>query len=141
MGKVLRYLLDTSVVSQRIKPQPDENVVHWLSQLRQEDAFLSVITLQELRTGIELLPSGRKRRYLDSWLTTDIHRGYSGRILAVTEEIADTCGRIIARARKAGTTPDTNDVLLAATALVHEMSLATLNRKHFEPLGVELVKF
>lgn len=115
--------------------------MHWLSQLPEEDAFLSVVTLQELRTGIDLLPAGRKRRDLDSWLVSDIRRGYAGRILPVSEEIADVCGRLIARGKKEGAIPEANDALLAATAMVHGLQLATLNLKHFERLGVELVEF
>jgi predicted nucleic acid-binding protein len=137
----LSSLLDTNVVSQRIKTHPDHKVVNWLSQLPEEDAFLSVVTLQELRTGIELLPAGRKRRDLDSWLVADIRRGYAGRILPITEEIADVSGRLIAKGKKEGAIPEANDALLAATAIVHGLQLATLNRKHFERLGVELVEF
>jgi predicted nucleic acid-binding protein len=137
----LNNLLDTSVISHRIKPHPDEKVMRWLSQAPGEQAFLSVITIQELRTGVELLSAGRKRRDLETWLIRDIRRGYAGRILPVTEEIADTCGRLVAQVGIAGTTPETNDVLLAATALVHNLRVATLNRRHFERLGVELVEF
>lgn len=115
--------------------------MHWLSNAAEADAFLSVITIQELRTGIELLPAGRKRRDLELWLVADIHRGYAGRILPVTEEIADVCGRLIARGKKEAAIPEANDALLAATAIVHGLQLATLNRRHFERLGVELVKF
>ena len=141
VGWTLASLLDTSVVSQRVKTSPDERVADWLSQIPKEEAFLSVVTLQELRTGIELLPAGRKRRDLESWLVSDIHRGYAGRILPITEEVADVCGRLIAQGKKAGATPESNDALLAATAMVHGLTLATLNRKHFERLGVELVEF
>ncbi len=134
-------LLDTSVVSQRIKKSPDERVVRWLSAILRDEAFLSVVTLQELRTGINLLSAGFKRRDLESWLVSDIRRGYEGRILPITEEIADVSGRLIARGKKADATPEMNDALIAATAQVHGMRVATLNRRHFERLGVELVKF
>jgi toxin FitB len=137
----LDSLLDTSVVLQRIKKSPDERVVRWLSATHRDEAFLSVITLQELRTGIDLLPTGFKRRDLESWLVSDIHRGYDGRILPISEEIADVCGRLIARGKKAGAAPEMNDALIAATAQVHRLRVATLNRKHFERLGVELVEF
>jgi predicted nucleic acid-binding protein len=137
----LDSLLDTSVVSQRIKKSPDERVVRWLSAILRDEAFLSVVTLQELRTGIDLLPAGFKRRDLESWLVSDIHRGYEGRILPITEEITDVCGRLIARGKKAGATPEMNDALIAATAQVHHLQIATLNRKHFERLGVGLVEF
>lgn len=134
-------LLDTNVVSQRIKLRPHEGVMAWLRQANREETFLSVVTICEIRTGIELLLDKQKRRDLDSWLLKDIQRGYTGRILPVTEEIADLCGRLVARARKANTTPNINDALIAATAVVHRLTVATLNPKHFVPLGVELVEF
>lgn len=137
----MNSLLDTNIVSQRIKPIPNDKVMQWLIQLEEASAFLSVVTLQELRTGVQLLPSGRKRRDLEQWLMVDIRRGYAGRILPITEEIADMCGRIIAKGRITGSLPEANDALLAATALVHGLRVATLNRKHFEKLGVELVEF
>lgn len=134
-------LLDTVVISQRIKPNPDERVMRWLSQLHEEEAFLSVVTLQELRTGVELLPAGRKRRDIESWLTSGVRQRYAGRILPITEEIANECGRLIARGKLQGALPETNDALLAATALVHGLQIATLNRKHFERLGVKVADF
>jgi predicted nucleic acid-binding protein len=113
----------------------------WLLQLPGQDAFLSVVTIQEIRTGIELLPAGQKRRNLESWLERDIRRGYAGRILPITEEIADRCGRLVAQMRRDAKTPATNDMLIAATAQVHSLQLATLNRDHFEGVDLELVKF
>jgi predicted nucleic acid-binding protein len=137
----LSSLLDTNIVSQRIKPNPDEKVVGWLSRLPDSDSFLSVVSILELRTGIDLLPAGRKRRDLESWLVDSVRRGYRGRILPVSEEVADMCGRLIAKAKSEGSTPDVNDALIAATARVHGLTVATLNRTHFERLGVELVEF
>ncbi len=134
-------LLDTNIVSQRIKQTPEEGVVRWLSHIPQQDTFLSVITIQELRTGIELLPAGRKRRNLESWLNLEVRPHYAGRILPITEDIADIAGKLIAKGKKAGSVPDMADALIAATALVHGMSVATINQKHFERLGVELVRF
>ncbi len=72
---------------------------------------------------------------------SDVHNEYSGRILPVTEEIADLSGRLIVRELKAGFMPQGTDTLIAATALVHGMRLATMNVPHFERFGVELVNF
>ena len=77
---------------------------------------------------------------LEAWLEEDVRISYAGRILPITEEIASLGGRLIAERRKASETPGSNDCLLAATARVHGLSVATLNRKHFERLGVELVE-
>jgi predicted nucleic acid-binding protein len=129
------------VLSQRIKSRPDGRVAAWLNNAIAGDVFLSVVTILEIRTGIELMAVGTKRTKLEAWLEGDVRRCYSGRILPVTEEIASVGGRLIAERRKASETPGSNDCLLAATALVHGLNVATLNRKHFEKLGVELVEF
>jgi predicted nucleic acid-binding protein len=136
----LTSLLDTNVISQRIKPAPHEGVMKWLSQLPAQDAFLSVVTIQEIRTGIELLAAGQKRRNLELWLGRDIRRGYAGRILPITEEIADRCGRLVAQIRRDAKTPAMNDMLIAATAQVHGLQLATLDWDHFEGLDLQFVK-
>lgn len=126
---------------QRIKPDPHPRAFLWLQKLPLEQAFLSVVTIQESRTGFELLDPGKKRRNLEAWFEAEVRGVYAGRILPVTEEIADLCGRFVAAMRKAGTTPDLNDMLIAATAVVHGLKLATLNVEDFKKLPVELVKF
>ena len=141
MGEVLNFLLDTNIVSQRIKPDPHPKVLEWLRKLPIEQAFLSVVTIQESRTGFELLPQGKKRRNLEAWFESDVLGGYTGRVLPITEKVADMCGRLVATKRREGKTPEINDMLIAATARVHGLSIATLNHPHFEKLGVELVKF
>ena len=99
-------LLDTNIVSQGIEPYPDEKVTPWLSGYPEAEAFVSVVSILELRLGIELLPTGRKQTNLESWLVTDIRRGYAGQILPVTEEIADRCGTLMAHGQKQGALPE-----------------------------------
>ena len=137
----MNFLLDTDIVAQRIKPTPHPRALDWLRKLPIEQAFLSVVTIQESRTGFELLDSGKKRRNLEAWFESDVLKGYAGRILPITAEIADMCGRLVAIKRRDGKTPEINDMLIAATARVHGLAIATLNHSHFEKLGVELVKF
>ena len=106
-----------------------------------ESIFLSVITLVELRRGVQLLPQGKRREQFDEWLLNDVADAYEGRILPVTAAIADLAGRIGATAKQAGYSVELSDVLIAATALEHGLAVVTLNRKHFERLGVDLVEF
>ncbi len=134
-------LLDTDVVSQWSKPVPDAQVASWLATVVLEETYLSVVTIQELRTGIERLPAGRKRSGLEMWLGDFVLVKYEARILPVTLEIADICGRILGSPNLAGFHPENTDAYIAATARVHGLEVATLNRKHFEKLGVELVEF
>ncbi len=137
----MNSLLDTNVISQRIKSKPDASVVRWLSQARSSDLYLCAISLGEIRFGIEEMPRGRKRENFEYWLTRDLREGFAGRILAVDERIAEEAGRLTSMGKKAGAKPELADALIAATARVHGLKVATLNRKHFERLGVELVEF
>src|SRR5579859_7979695 len=99
------------------------------------------MTIAELRRGIEKLPEGRKRRELEVWLRADVAVEYSDRIIPVDAAVADLAGRLSVDAEKAGLNLDLTDFLIAASARVHALSVATMNRKHFERLGVELVEF
>lgn len=137
----MKSLLDTNVVSQTIKLQPHAAVEQWWQQQEESSLMLSAITFQELRFGISLLPAGRKRERLQEWLEVRLQREFAGRVISVTPEIADVSGRLLGAAKKASYTADPADTLIAATALVHGLRIATLNRKHFEKLGVDLIRF
>jgi predicted nucleic acid-binding protein len=140
-GEVLKILLDTDFVSQLIKDVPHPGVHAWLRGAIDEDLYLSAISVEEIREGIEMMDSGRRKRRLDRWLVDEVLTEYRERILPIGIEIADLCGRILAAEEKGGFYPDVSDAYIAATARVHGMSLATLNRKHFVRWGVELVEF
>jgi len=137
----LSYLLDTNIISQLTKPTPNSSVIDWLGAVEESETFLSVITLEEIRERIELLPQGRRKRNLDTWLARDLPERFAGRIIPIDDAIADRCGRMVASCRSEGSNPDALDALIAATALVHGMTVVTLNRKHFEPFPVSLITF
>jgi predicted nucleic acid-binding protein len=137
----LTYLLDTNVVSQTSKLDPDVAVMQWWQQQDELSLMLSAIVFQELRFGIEMLQADRKRERLEEWLEVRLRGEFAGRILPVTAEIAELSGRLIAETKKAAHMAETADVLIAATARVHGLQVVTLDRTHFERLGVELVEF
>lgn len=111
-------------------------------QLQDEYSLrLSAMAFQELRFGIEILPAGKKRDRMEEWLDVRLRREFAGRILPVTAEIAALSGRLLTDTKRTGHMAEAGDTLIAATAMVHGMAVATLNRKHFERLGVELVDF
>ena len=134
----MSYLLDTNVVSEWVKPEPASGVVAWLSEVDEDDVFLSVISIAELRRGIELLAAGRRRQRLERWLSEDLADRFHGRILSIDFLVADAWGRITARATRAGRTVGSMDALVAATAEVHGLALATRNTKDFDHFGVSL---
>ena len=141
MGQVLKYLLDTDLLSQVTKITSDQVVEQWLATMNLEDSFISVITLQEIQTGIDLLPAGRRREALIRWFTRDVVVGFAERTLPVSPAIALECGVLVAAAKLGGHTADSGDALIAATAKVHGLQMVTLNRKHFVRLGVMPIDF
>ena len=136
----MRFLIDTNVISQPAKPVPNAAAMDWLSSMEEERLSISVITLAEFRQAIELLPSGRRKHALEVWLANGLAARFRGRILPVDEAVADAAGRLSAHAKRIGLNAEAADMFIAATAQVHGMALATLNRKHFKGLGVELVE-
>jgi predicted nucleic acid-binding protein len=137
----LRYLLDTDVVSQATKERPHAGVIRWIEEQDEDELFLSVATLLEIRVGIELRSVGKKREELERWLVYDLPERFDDRIIPVERHAADLAGRLIVRSRTEGWEMKPMDALIAATAMVNDMGLATLNWKHFEQLSLELVKF
>jgi hypothetical protein len=135
----VNFLLDTNVVSEWTKPRPDAGVITWLAEADEDRIFISVITVAELRHGIERLPAGARRDRLDTWLTEQVPQRFEERLLAVDAEIANLWGRVMAQGQAAGRPPGTMDAFIAATVLRHDMTLVTRNVSDFESLGVRLV--
>lgn len=134
------YLIDTDVISQTTKPTPNEAAYRWLGRTEPESTYLSVITLQELQNGIDLMPPGQRRSRLEAWLDALVSQYFPGRILPVDERIARESGRLLASTKRAGHTSQVGDSLIAATARIHNLPVATLNRRHFIAFGVRVVE-
>jgi predicted nucleic acid-binding protein len=135
----VRYLLDTNVISEWIKPQPDAGVVAWLAAADEDALHVSVLVFAEIRLGIELLPPGQKRSRLGAWLDDDLAARFEGRIIGVDRRVAEAWGALVARGRSRGTPPPVLDAFLAATALVHEMTLVTRNEREVAALDVAVL--
>lgn len=131
----MSYLLDTNVVSEGTKPRADTNVVAWLDEVDEDETFLSVISLAELRRGIELLDPGHRRLALERWISVDLVERFHGRVLSVDEAVADSWGQLMARAKRAGRGLNSLDAFIAATAQVHELALVTRNVRDLGGLG------
>lgn len=133
------YLLDTNVVSELRKARAgkaDRHVTDWAAPLALAQLFVSVVTIHELEIGVLLAErrDPRQGRLLRAWLNERVVAGFEGRILPVDVAIARRSARIHV--------PDPRpfrDGLIAATALVHGLTVATRNVKDFEPTGVRLV--
>jgi toxin FitB len=134
----VRYLLDTAVLSELVKPVPFEGVPRFLDQIDPDDVWLSVITIGEVVSGIEYMPEGKRKHQFETWLE-DINQHYEGRILPVTVEISRIWGETHGRLRRRGMQLAPADGLIAATAIHHGMRIVTRNVKDFEPTGALIV--
>ena len=130
------WLLDTNVVSEWTKPRPAVSVVRWLADVDEDRVFISVVTLAELRDGVERLASGRRKTVLDDWLRRELVDRFSERVLAVDAAVADRWGVMLSRARAAGRPVGSMDACIAALAAHHRLTVATRNVEDFAALGV-----
>ena len=132
----MSYLIDTNVLSELRRKQPDPQVVAWLQARPPQSLFLSVLTLGEIRKGIEKVADlGRQQALLD-WLEVELPNYFLGRLLNIDAHTADRWGRLMA---SAGRPLPAIDGLLAATALQHDLTLVTRNIKDFAGLQVKLI--
>jgi len=126
------FLLDTNVVSELVRPRPNPGLIEWLAGRDEDQIFLSVVTLAELRCGIARLPVGRRRRSLEEWLHGELLQRFEGRILPVDDDVALAWGDVTAECAAQGRPIEAMDGLLAATARVHALELVTRNARDFE---------
>lgn len=134
----MSFLLDSNVISEGAKPRPDPAVMDWLASVDEEQLFLSIISLAELRHGVERLGAGRRKSALDLWLSEELPARFDRRLLVVDLTTADRWGRIVARADAAGRPIGAMDAFLAAVAEQHQLTLVTRNTSDFEEVGVRL---
>jgi len=133
------YLLDTNVISELMKPRPARSVADWIGSTPEVLVYLSVITVGEIRKGIDLLDEDEpKRASLQSWLDHDLRVRFAGRLLPFDEWVAERWGQLEALARRHRTTIPTIDAQLAATALHHGLTFVTRNVADVRLTGVSL---
>ncbi|RZI64509.1 MAG: type II toxin-antitoxin system VapC family toxin [Variovorax sp.] len=131
----MSYLIDANVLSELRRKVPDANVVAWFAKRPPVTLYLSVLTLGEIRKGIEGATDTARRQALTDWLETDLPLFFTGRVLDVDAAVADRWGRLVAGA---GRPLPAIDSLLAATALAHDLVLVTRNTKDFAGLPVRV---
>jgi toxin FitB len=133
------FLLDTNIVSEWTKPRPNPGIVAFLEAQDEDELFLSVITLAELRRGVDRLAAGRRRSLLDNWLRSDLPARFAGRLLGIDAATADAWGRLVARRERAGRPMAAMDGWIAAVAEVHGLVLVTRNAADFAGTAMRIV--
>lgn len=132
----MSYLIDTNVISELCRKTPNGGVVDWFSKRPSKTLYVSVLTLGELRKGIEKLNEQERKAALLDWLEIDLPNFFSGRVLGIDIFIADRWGKMTANA---GRPVPAIDSLLAATAAHHGLCLVTRNSKDFECFGLDII--
>ena len=131
----MRYLVDANVLSEPTKSSPSARVVEWLRR-NERDIVVDPVILGEVRFGILLLPKGKRRAKLEQWFDAGVQRLHC---LPWEAETGLRWAELLARLRASGRAMPIKDSLIAATALVHGLIVATRNRTDFEKAGVKIV--
>src|SRR5690242_17635854 len=119
------YLLDTNCISELVRPKPEPRVTEWIEAADENLLYLSVLTLSEIRKGVSGLAPGRRRTRLETWLEVDLQARFSGRIVPIDSAIAGRWGLLAAEAKRKGRTLSVIDGLLAATALLRNLTVVS----------------
>lgn len=136
---MVKYLLDTNVVSEATKAHANPAISQWLAEVPAADTFISVITVAELRAGAELMPEGGRRRHFEQWIEHQILRRFRSNIVDVDIGVGEQFGLYPAEDRKRGRSTSPLDLLIAATASARHFTVATRNTKDFEHLDVPII--
>jgi toxin FitB len=130
-------LLDTNILSEIRRLRPEPKVLALIAGTPLDELYISVVTLAELRFGIELLSQGStKRADLTQWLTHTVRRMFNDRVLPVTEDTMFRWRVLMEEGRKTGYTFSQPDLIIAATALQHGLTVVTRDRSDFDKTGV-----
>ncbi|MGD1955668.1 MAG: type II toxin-antitoxin system VapC family toxin [Sphingomonadales bacterium] len=132
-------VLDTNVVSEMMRTQPDSNVYGWLESSNSNEIALSVVSIAEIKKGLNLLPDGKRKVTLDTQFEAVLETGFLGRILSFGRAEAATFGALAADRKKAGVNTGDFDLMIAATAKEHRAIVATRNTKDFKGCGVAII--
>ncbi len=134
----MKYLLDTCVLSELVKPAPNSAVLAWVDSRAENDLFIAAMTLGELRRGVAKLPTSRRKSELSVWLE-NLQAGFGQRVLPFTGDTAGYWGEMCARVETVGKTMAAFDSIIAATAAEHGLALVTRNTQDFAAASVMLI--
>ena len=135
----MNCILDTNIISELIKQDPDHHIVSFIDSLPEENIFLSVVTIGEIQFGIQKLPQSKKRGRILSWLETDLLARFENRIVEIDIETMLMWGEMNASLQALGTPMPIMDSLIAATCKTKQYTLITRNTKDFLHLDIVLI--
>jgi predicted nucleic acid-binding protein len=135
---VTRYLLDTNIISNVVKPQPSEPLLAWMAAQRDDDLHIASLTVAEIRRGILEKPRGKKRDALDAWFagSEGPQALFADRILAFDEKAGLIWARLMASGKAAGRPRNALDMIIAAIAEANDCVVVTDNEKDFSGISL-----
>jgi len=135
----MAWLLDTNVLSELRRPRPEPRVVAFVADRPLEHLFVSSVTLAEIRFGIELVAEPIRRAELNEWLTHKVRPMFEHRVLQITEDIMLKWRLLVEVGRKTGHVFSQPDLIIAATAIQHNLTVVTRDRSDFDRAGVPVL--
>jgi len=132
-------LLGTNLISEPQRRAPNPRVLDWLDAQALETLYLSAITVAELRAGVALMPPGKRRDSLNTYLESHLLAMFANRVLDCDLSCTQAYAELLAKPRAAGSTVQTADAFIAAVALAHGFYVATRDTKPFEAAGVKVI--
>lgn len=134
----MKYLLDTCVISEVIKREPNKNVISWLQAQDEANLFLSPLTFGEIQKGIQKDPDQNRKKRLTIWIEEDLKKRFENRIIPIDLKVVTNWGSLQGLAELAGKTMPTLDGLIAVSALTYHCTVATRNTSDMEQSTAEL---
>jgi len=135
----MAWLLDTNVLSELRRPKPNPNLVAFVAAQPLDEIFISVVTLAELRFGIERITEPVRRVALNDWLTNVVRPMFDQRVLPITEDIMLRWRLLVEEGRKSGHTYSQPDLIIASTAIQHGLTIVTRDRREYDRARVAVV--
>jgi predicted nucleic acid-binding protein len=132
-------VLDTNVLSELMRREPDSKITGWLDGLPRQDIWITTISIFELRFGIELHTKGRRTRQLEHGLVQILNSGFPDRILSFDEKAANAAAVISAQQRLIGQAKEIRDTFIAGIAISQNADLATRNVRHFQDISIRVI--
>lgn len=134
----MKYLLDTCIISEIIKPKPNKNVISWMKNVNEDSLYLSVLTLGEIEKGIEKAKDLTRKRNLQLWVEEDLKKRFEGRIIPIDLSVAVKWGAIQGAIELIDRPMPAIDGLIAVSGLVNNCIVVTRNTSDMEQSSVEL---
>jgi toxin FitB len=126
------WLLDTNILSELRRSKPQRRVVEFVGNCPIQKLYVSTVTLAEIRFGIELVDDAPRRAELNTWLAHQVRPMFDGRVLPVTEDIMFRWRLLVEHGRKTGHTFSQPDLIIAATAIHHDLTVVTRDRSDYD---------